>query len=211
MISLKKKIKHPILLIIVSAFIAIPIIFVLLAVWYMRIQTYDVEIPQDIGGKLVCKVQYGCDQFGCDSLIEYNFVNSKGETTRIGYGKFEREDWDRNIQIQKVQNRLLLKTETMESTIAVIFIGDINGTKWTEYEFSPDKFAANQLWQASGIKYLPNTSPFSSTISEIKENGEIDLIYEFRTTQGNMDTDKRLLVYKINSDGVPSLAEIKDV
>ncbi|MHB8793350.1 MAG: hypothetical protein ACYC6O_08445 [Thermoleophilia bacterium] len=209
---MKKKIKHPILLIIVSVSIAIPIIFVLLAVWYMRVQTYVVEIPQDIGGKLVCNASYSCDQFGCDSLIGYNLVNSKGETTRIGYGTFEGEDWDRNIQIQKVQNRLLLKTETRESTISVIFIGDINGTKWTEYEFSSDNLAANQLWKASGIKYLPNdTSSFSSTISEIKENGEIDLIYEFRTTKGNMDTDKRLLVYMINSDGVPYLAEIKGV
>jgi len=206
-----KIIKHPILLITVSISIAIPIIFVLLAAWYMRVQTYVVEIPQNIGGKLICNASYSCDQFGCDSLIEYNLVSSKGETTRIGYSNFEEEAWDRNIQIQKVQDRLILNTKTRESAIAVIFLRDINGAEWTEYQFSPAEITNSQAWHASGIQSLDTEMPFSSTIKEIKENGEIDLIYEFRKNSEEMATDKKLLVYKLDSGGMPQLTEIKSI
>jgi len=196
----------------VGLFIFLSILFVIVfvgVIWGMRIEKYEVEIPQDIGGKLLCKVQYGCDQHDCESLIEYNMVSESGEITRIGYGRYEGEDWDRNIQIQRVQNLLLLKTEHLN--FAGLFIGDSNAVKWSEYGFSPDQINSSSVWKSSGIKSLPNYSYYTdTTISEIKENGEVLLVYKFVINE-NRDTDKRLLVYKLDSDGMPQLIEIKDI
>lgn len=190
----------------VGLFIFFSILFVGV-IWGMRIEKYEVEIPQDIGGKILCKVQYGCDQHGCETLIEYNMVSENGEVTRIGYGGVDGEDWDRNIQIQRVQNLLLINTESRK--LAGLFIGDSHAAKWSEYSFSPDTINSSSVWKSSGIKSLPNYSYYTeTTISEIKKNGEVIVVYKFVINE-NRDTDKRLLVYKINSDGEPQLKEIK--
>lgn len=179
------------------------------AEWIFINERFEVEIPQDIGGKLVCQGSYGCDQHDCESEVDYSYVNSKGETSKIGFGFYDGQNWDRNVQIQRIQNHLLLKAELFP--YAVIFIGELNGAKWIKYDFSLDKINSNPVWKATGIESLPQYSLYSATeITEIMGDGEIDVIYKF-VINNNRDTDKRLLVYKLNSGGVPQLTEIKDI
>ena len=128
-------------------FIAVPITLRHLPDWD---ESYQVEIPQQVGGQLVCDVAYSCDIHDCDSHVEYNYAPTNDTTVKVGDGVIDGRVWDRDVQIQKIENVLALPVNSKYNP--AIFISTDDGHSWREHKFTDDIITAEVLWQKEHIE-----------------------------------------------------------
>jgi len=171
---------------------------------------YDyAEIKQNIGGTLICSSVYNADHHDWEYEISYKYKTDQGSLIDIGYGTYYTREWNKNEQLLKFNNWIILKTGGRFRTDKVI-IGNLKTKNWAEYAFTPEKIEKDSLWQTLKISSLLDAccpEAFIDTIS----NGQIELHYKFRTSYTIADEyDQRKIYYRIkNSTGQPILTKIE--
>jgi len=130
------------------AVFGIGLVFLGLVYWAFLPEYKTVEIEQDIGGKLICEMQYISDHHSWDYIIDYSYQPEKGERIFIGNGVYSGRDWNEDDQLFNVNNWTILKTGNYYGTDK-IFYGDIKAGPWKEFQFTPENIEKDSLWQTS--------------------------------------------------------------
>jgi len=174
----------------------IGILLIGLVYWAFLPEYKTIEIPQKIGGKLICEMEYISDHHSWDYIIDYSYKPENGETKFIGNGVYSGREWNENEQFVKIGKWTVLKTGNHHGSDKIIY-GDIKTNEWNEYEFTPQTIEKDSLWKTKKIKTLINWSPSESFIKKI-ENNKITVIYEYRIEETKTElTEKKLIEYEL--------------
>lgn len=79
-----------------------------------------VIINQNIGGKLLCKSVYNADIHSWDYQIDYQYISKFGDTIDIGGGSYHGKNWDKDEQLKKLGDWLILRTGSWHDTARLI-------------------------------------------------------------------------------------------
>ena len=177
--------------------IGIGILFIGLVYWAFQPEYRTVEIEQNIGGKLICEMEYVSDHHSWDYIIDYSYKPENGDIIFIGNGIYSGREWNEDEQLVKMDKWTVLKTGNRHDSDKIIY-GDINTNEWKEYDFTPQTIENDSLWRTKNIKTLINWSPSESFIEDI-ENNIITVIYEYRIDESNTElTEKKLIEYELS-------------
>jgi hypothetical protein len=176
--------------------------------------TYTVEIPQDIGGVLLCKVHYYDDFQSIDYDIEYFYDNKaiNDSLILIGSGSYSGEKWNKNEQLIKVGEWNVLQTSNDHHSDKLL-VGKLNNYSiWKEHIFSPETIEQNSLWKTKTINSSPDNYDSNVEIDQVTREGQILAVYEYaiRDRWFSFMTSERKLSFKLNIEtGEPELLEIR--
>lgn len=171
---------------------------------------YDkAEIKQKIGGTLICNSVYSADHHSGRYKVAYTYQIDSDRFIDIGSGIYYGRKWNKDEQLIKYKNWMILKTGDWIGTDKVI-IGDFKTRKWKEYKFTPENIEKDSLWQVSKTQSLLNSYRSETFIDKIS-NGEVVVNYKFRTSKTNTDEyGQRKIHYTINElTGQPQMAKIE--
>jgi heme/copper-type cytochrome/quinol oxidase subunit 2 len=168
-----------------------------------------VEIEQNIGGKLICESVYNADIHSCQYNIDYKYIDSKGDTLDFTYGGYYGREWDKNEQIQKYNDWLILKTGSHHGSDRLI-IKNIQTDSTKTYDINNDFIEQDTLWKAQNIKSLLNYCCAETFIDNIQGN-RVLLTYRYRTDEKmTKKYGKRKIIYEIdNETGEIKMIDIK--
>jgi hypothetical protein len=180
---------------------------------YMLLHVFDteydmVEIPQKIGGTLICNSTYNSDIHDWQYNITYKYKSKDGKIFNIGSGNYVARQWNKDEQLIKFDKWIILKTGDYYHDDKVI-IGNFKTRKWKEYTFAPDSIENEKMWKDAEIKSLLNYCCAESFITKI-DNGKIEIKYKFRINESKTELmDQRRLIYEIErNSGKPNLVSI---
>ncbi len=165
-------------------------------------------IKQNIGGKLYCSAEYYADHHNWVYVVEYKY-KPEGDTSKyIGYGEFQSRYWDKEVQMKRYKNWILLETGSPRARVDKLIIGDTNTNIWSYYEFIPDSLERDSIWIKAGIKSSLHTCCPQALITTIDE-GIINLKYKYKV--GSYDYDSSKLIYQINdTTGMPEMVSVNE-
>lgn len=167
-----------------------------------------VEIEQDIGGVLICNSEYNADLGSWFYDIDYQYRNKNGKSTNIGSGEFYGQEWNKDEQIQKMGEWMVLKTGG-EHGADKLLIGNMNYGQWKIFKISPDEIEKDSLWKSKNIFTKKNWLPRESFVREIHEN-EIKVEYLYRTGESVDDRETQLIIYEFDEiSGFPVMKSIE--
>jgi hypothetical protein len=159
---------------------------------------YHEIIPQDLGGELICDVEYNVDIHTGHYSIDYKYFNGK-DTIDIGRAHFSSRPWNKNEQLIKFNDFLILKTGCSFDG-DMIFIGKSDIDNWISNMILPDAIEKDSVWISNGVISLDNYSPSSSFISKI-EDGLIFVEYKYRVDKEISNLiETSQIIYRISKD-----------
>jgi hypothetical protein len=171
---------------------------------------YDkAEIKQSIGGTLICNSVYNADHHSWQYDVSYKYKIDNDSLVDIGSGTYYGREWNKDEQLIKYKNLIILKTGGWIGTDKVI-IGDFKTKQWKEYEFTPENIEKDSLWLKSKTQSLLNWCCAETFIDKIS-NGQIVLNYKFRTSETKTNEyGQRKIYYTINElTGQPTMTKIE--
>jgi len=171
---------------------------------------YDqANIKQNIGGMLICHSVYHADHHSWQYDISYKYKLNNGDTIDIGNGTYYAREWNKDEQLIKYRNWLILKTGSGFRADKII-VGRVEDEKWIAYNFAPEHIEKDSLWQALKVPSLLDYCCAETLIDKI-DNGQIELRYKFRTSDTLVgEYDQRKIYYTIgDSTGRPVLTKIE--
>ena len=175
--------------------------------------TFTKEIPQKIGGTLICEVNYSDDFHSWDYHIDYKYKDTANQVLPLGSGLYSGKDWHKKEQIQLIGDWAILKTSSNRDSDRLI-IGKINSTeKWNEFNFSPETIEAEKLWQDADINSEPNNYDSKVTVGDIDLKGIISVNYTFAKKDRTLSfmNGERKVLYMIDSvTGKPQMKRIEE-
>jgi len=181
----------------ILAILGIGIIIIGLFYWAFQTEFKTVEINQEIGGKLICKMEYYPDHHSWNYIINYEYETRNGEIQDLGQGVYSGREWTEDEQLVKVNDTYVLKTGNFDGSDKIIF-GNIETNNWNEYEFTPQKIENDSLWKTKKIKSLVNYWPSETYINEMT-NDKIYVTYKYRIDPNKTElTETKLIEYNLN-------------
>ncbi|WP_338764498.1 hypothetical protein WAF17_22005 [Bernardetia sp. ABR2-2B] len=157
---------------------------------------YTVNIEQNIGGTLVCDVEYSSDHKTWFYFIDYKY-KLKEKVYNFGKGIYRGVEWNESNQLHKCQNWTILPTESDFGFIKIIAF-DLEANKKKESKISPHSINEDIVWTSKRIKSLLAASPSSVEVEKIVDN-KFFIKYTFRTDRENVDNlDVRLIEYELD-------------
>ena len=167
------------------------------------------KIEQKIGGTLICGYSHFVDVRKDFYTVNYKYQLSKDTVIDLGNGAYYEREWNKDEQLIKCDDWLILKTGGWIGTDKIITVNPTT-KKTREYEFTPEKIEQDSLWQCLKIKSLLNWCCSESFIDKIND-GIIQIHYKFRINQTKTELyDKRELFYRLdNTTGMPILSKIE--
>jgi hypothetical protein len=167
-----------------------------------------VEIKQDIGGKLICKSVL-LDIRAWQYVVDYVYINTKGDTLDFKYGVYYLREWNKDEQLKKYNDWLILKTGYQGGSDRLI-IKNVQSDTTKIFDIDQQFIEIDSLWKVQNIKTLLNYCCAETFIENINEN-EISLKYKFRTNENlPSEYDERRITYKIDTKtGNLKMSEIK--
>ena len=158
-----------------------------------------IEIKQNIGGKLLCKSEYNADLHDWQYQISYNYITNNRDSINLGDGTYKGREWEKNEQLIKLGNWLILKTGSWSGSDRIILKNTLTDSLLV-YNLNDEFIENDSLWKVQKIKSLLNYCCSESYIENIS-NGVIVLKYKFRTNENlNNLYDNRLITYQIESE-----------
>lgn len=158
-----------------------------------------VEIEQNIGGKLICESVYNADHHSWQYNVDYKYIDSTGDTLDFKYGGYYGREWEKNEQIQKHKDWLILKTGAWHGSDRLI-IKNAQTDTTKIYNIDNRFIEKDSLWQAQNIKSLLNYCCAETFIENIQEN-KILLTYKFRTDEKmTKKYGKRKITYEFDNE-----------
>ncbi len=155
----------------------------------------SVEIKQDIGGILLCNSVDNSDHQSSNFRVSYKW-NYKGYTIDIGEGIYNNRNWNKDEQLIKFNNWLILKTGADFNTDK-IFVGRLDRKKWDEYRFTAKEIEAQQMW---GDVKAHSVDVCCKKVDIVKiDNGQIAINYSYRTSTLGEEYSERKIFYKLDS------------
>ncbi|MBK6331204.1 MAG: hypothetical protein IPF62_12085, partial [Bacteroidetes bacterium] len=79
-----------------------------------------VDIKQNIGGNLICKSVYTADHHSWEYNIDYKYIDTKGDTLDFNNGGYYGREWNKDEQIKKYNNWMILKTGSFHGSDKLI-------------------------------------------------------------------------------------------
>jgi hypothetical protein len=158
-----------------------------------------VVIKQNIGGKLVCNSLYNADIHSWEYSIDYKYINSENDTIDFHGGSYCGREWEKNEQIQKYDNWLILKTGFWHGSDRLIIKNILTGTTRI-FDIDAKFIESDSLWRVGNyITRLGRCCP--ETIIENINGNEITLKYMLITNRSssNKYVDK-MITYKIDKE-----------
>ena len=171
---------------------------------------YDkAEIKQNIGGLLICNSVYNADIHSWTYEVKYKYKAQNDSIFAIGDGTYYGRVWNKDEQLTKFKDWIILKTGGWYGFDKVI-IGKLKTNTWQEYEFSAENIEKEKLWVESKIHSLINYEPHDCFVDKI-DNGEIKMHYQFRTSETNTEElEIKKITYKIDElTGQPKMTAIQ--
>ena len=161
--------------------------------------TYTVSIPQNIGGALICKIKYSDDFNSWTYDINYSYKGKSDSVIKIGSGRYEGKEWNKDDQLFASKNWMILKTKDSHSSDKLL-IGKIENVDWKAYVISPKSIEEDSIWKVKNIDSDYENYDSVSEIKEINDSGEILVIYKYakRNRIFSFMTGKRLIIFQIN-------------
>jgi len=168
-----------------------------------------VEIKQNIGGKLICKSVYNADHHSWQYVINYKYIDIKGDTLDFNSGGYYGREWNKDEQIKKYNDWLILKTGSWHGSDRLI-IKNIQTDTTRIFDIDNQFIERDSLWVAQNIKSLLNYCCAETFIDDINEN-KISLKYKFRTDEHlTQKYGERKITYTIDTKtGYIKMTEIK--
>jgi hypothetical protein len=158
-----------------------------------------VEIEQKIGGKLICESVYNADHHSWQYNVDYKYIDNEGDTLDFKYGGYYGREWEKNEQIQKYNDWLILKTGAWHGSDRLI-IKNVQTDTTKIYDIDNRFIEKDSLWRGQNIKSLLNYCCAETFIENIQEN-RILLTYKFRTDEKmTKQYGKRKITYEINNE-----------
>lgn len=158
-----------------------------------------IELKQTIGGKLLCKSVYTADFHSWQYDIEYKYISEKGDTLDFGNGSYCGREWNKDEQLSRLDNWLILQTGLWHGSDRLIMKNIINNST-NIYDFDNQFIENDSLWKVQNIKSLIDYCCPETFIEKIDKD-EILIRYKFRTNKHlTMIYGKRIIKYRI--DGI---------
>ena len=169
----------------------------------------NVEIKQNIGGNLLCKSVYNADHHSWQYNIDYKYVDIKGDTLDFNNGGYYGREWNKDEQIKKYNNWLILKTGSFHGSDKII-VKNIKTNTTNVFEIDNEFIEKDSLWKVQNIKSLLNYCCAETFIENINEN-KVTLKYKYRTEENLPDEygEKRITYEIDNETGKIKMTEIK--
>ncbi|MBF9253603.1 hypothetical protein I2I11_09895 [Pontibacter sp. 172403-2] len=171
---------------------------------------YDkAEIKQKVGGTLICNSVYNADHHSWQYDISYKYKPNNDSIIDIGSGTYYGREWNKDEQLLRYKNWLILKTGGWIGTDKII-VGNLKNGKWNEFEFTPESIEKEGLWQQANIQSLTSFCCSEAFIENIN-NGQIVLNYKYRTSEMPVNNYGQSKVYYIINDstGIPEMIKVK--
>ncbi len=172
---------------------------------------YDTaEIKQNIGGTLICSSVHTADlqEFQHDVSYVYKPADSS-RAVHIGTGTYWKRSWDKDEQLIRYRNWMILKTGGAGDFDRVI-IGDVRSNQWKQYDLSEETIVSDPLWKRMNPQPRSEKCCSECFVTKI-ENGSIHVHYKFRTdglwpkSYGHSD-----IVYAIDEQtGQPIMTDVR--
>jgi len=173
--------------------------------------TFTTEIPQKIGGTLICEVDYSNDFHSWDYHIDYKYKDKANQVLALGSGLYSGEEWHKKEQIQLVGDWAILKTSSNRNSDKLIIGKITNSEKWNEFDFSPQTIESEKIWQNKNINSEPNNYDSKAKVVDIDTKGIITVNYNFAKKDrifSFMEGERKIL-YRVNVvTGKPQMAGI---
>lgn len=168
-----------------------------------------VQIEQNIGGKLICESVYNADHHSWQYDVDYKYIDVNGDTLDFKSGGYYGREWDKNEQIRKYDNWLILKTGSWHGSDRLIIKNILSDTTKI-FDIDNQFIESDSLWKSKKIKSLLNYCCAETFIEDITEN-KILLKYKFRTNEQLTDKyGERKITYTIDTKtGEIKMMEIK--
>ncbi|MFY7810511.1 MAG: hypothetical protein ACOVQ2_02155 [Flavobacterium sp.] len=169
----------------------------------------NVEIKQNIGGNLLCKSVYNADHHSWRYNIDYKYVDIKGDTLDFNNGGYYGREWNKDEQIKKYNNWLILKTGSFYGSDKII-VKNIKTDTTNVFEIDNEFIEEDSLWKIQNIKSLLNYCCAETFIENINKN-KVTLKYKYRTEENLPDKyGVKRITYEIdNETGKIEMSEIK--
>ena len=185
----------------ILAILGIGIIIIGLVYWAFQPEFKTVEINQEIGGKLICKMEYYPDHHSWNYIINYEYETQNGKIQNLVQGVYSGREWNEDEQLVKINDTYVLKTGNFDGSDKIIY-GNIETNNWNEYEFTPQKIENDSLWKAKKFKSLINYWPSETYINEIT-NEKIYVTYRYRTDPNKTElTETKLIEYNLKEEPI---------
>ena len=157
-----------------------------------------IEVKQNIGGKLICKSYYTADIRSYDYSISYDYIDSNGDTLDFKSGNYLGRSWDKEVQIRKYNNWLMLKTGDWIDNDKLI-LKNIQTDSTIIHSFTQKFVQQFEIWKSNVSEDEFNYSPVEIYIDEIRGN-KVYVSYEFKTKPINFFfySDK-VIVFEIDN------------
>lgn len=167
-----------------------------------------INIKQQIGGELICESTYSADLQSSYYFINFKYKKENGEIVDIGNGSYFGRDWNKDDQLKKIGNWLILKTGG-EYDSDKLLIGKSDSKQWGFFEISPAEIQKDKLWIDQKIHLNRKGTQGDSFIKEIKGD-KIKVEYSYLAGEGNGFQQTRILTYKFNEEiGLPKIIKIE--
>ena len=160
---------------------------------------YDnAEIKQIIGGKLLCKSIHTADFQSFETDVNYKYLTKYGDTIKLGDGTYFNSEWEKDEQLQKLGNWLILITGSMDGYDRII-LKNIKTNSMRIFDINDNFIENDSLWKSKKIKVLSEYCCPETNIKKI-EKGKIILKYRFRISKNLFNKyDKRMITLQIDS------------
>jgi hypothetical protein len=157
------------------------------------------EIKQDIGGVLICNTVFNADHHTWQYDVNYKYKAPNDSIYDIGDGRYDGREWNKNEQLIKNKNWVLLKTGLWRGSDKLI-IRDLKTGKSRTYEFSPENIEKEALWISSNTSSLLGFCCSESYITKI-DTRYVYVLYKFRIDENQTDMyGQRKLIYQFDSE-----------
>lgn len=168
-----------------------------------------VQIEQNIGGKLICESVYNADHHSWQYNVDYKYIDIKGDTLDLKSGSYYGRKWNKDEQIRKYNDWLILKTGSWHGSDRII-IKNIQSDTIKIFDIDNQFIESDSLWKSKNIKSLLNYCCAETFIDDINEN-KILLKYKFRTDEHLTNKyAERKITYTIDAKtGEIKMTEIK--
>ena len=168
-----------------------------------------VEIKQNIGGKLICESVYNADHHSWQYDVNYKYLLENGDSINLGYGGYYGREWDKDEQLIKKDNWLILKTGSFHGSDRII-LKNIQKDSTIIYDIN-DQFIENDiLWRTQQINSLITYCCAESFIEKIADN-KVFVKYKFRTSETSPEEyGERMIEYQLDNAGQLKMTKISE-
>ena len=188
--------------------IGIILLLIIIFIEAFRTRVETIEIEQLIGGKLICESTYMADIQSWYYFVDYKYKKENNEIIEIGKGEYFSREWNKDEQLKKIGDWLILHTGGEFKTDKLL-IGKAGNSNWKTFEISPSVIEKDNFWKSKDINVNKTGTPSEVFIKEISEN-EIHVEYLFRTGEKYEDQETRKITYKFDEEkGIPIMSKIE--